>query len=138
MKRSQFIKMVGVGTVACACGQLVSCSSNSTTPSPTNANVDFTLDLTASANAALNADGGFVSSQGIIIARVSAGNFVALSQACTHQGTPVVFQKSANNFLCNNHGSTFSLTGAVTKGPAASPLRKFNTELTGNSLRIFS
>ncbi|MFM8913206.1 MAG: ubiquinol-cytochrome c reductase iron-sulfur subunit [Flammeovirgaceae bacterium] len=136
MKRAQFIKLVGAGTVACACGQLVSCTSKSTDPAP--ASLDFTLDLTASANAALNSDGGSVSTQGIIVVRIAAGDFVALSQACTHQGTPVAFQRAANNFLCNNHGSTFSLTGAVTKGPAASPLRKFNTELNGNSLRVFS
>ncbi len=136
MKRAQFIKIVGAGTVACACGQLVSCSSNTANPTPST--VDFKLDLTLSANAALNSDGGSVSSQGIIVVRISAGNFVALSQACTHQGTPVVFQRAANNFFCSNHGSTFSLTGEVTKGPAVSALRRFNTELTGTSLRIFS
>jgi cytochrome b6-f complex iron-sulfur subunit len=136
MKRRIFVKTIGLSTVACACGQLISCSSNSTDPTPSN--VDFTLDLSLSANAPLNSDGGSVTSQGIIIVRVSAGNFVALSRACTHQGTPVDFQGASNNFICSNHGSTFSLNGTVTKGPASSPLRKFNTSLTGTSLRVFS
>jgi cytochrome b6-f complex iron-sulfur subunit len=136
MERKQFIKIVGMGSVACACGQLVSCTSKSNDPAPTN--IDFTLDLTLPANAALTADGGSLSTQGIIVVRIAAGDFAALSQACTHQSTPVNYRKSSNDFLCPNHGSTFSINGTATKGPATTALRKYNTTLTGNSLRVFS
>ncbi|MFM7856715.1 MAG: ubiquinol-cytochrome c reductase iron-sulfur subunit [Flammeovirgaceae bacterium] len=136
MKRSEFIKVAGYGTVACACGQLFSCSSESVSPAPSK--IDFTLDLTLSANSALTADGGSLVSQGVIVVRVSAGNFVAYWQACTHEGTAVNFQSGNKNFVCPRHGATFDINGAVTKGPATTALTKYNTTLTGSSLRVFS
>lgn len=125
-----------MGSVACACGQLISCSSKSNDPAPTG--IDFTLDLTLAANAALTADGGSISQQGVIVVRVSAGNFVAYERSCTHQGTPVNYETASKNFVCPNHGSTFDINGSVTKGPATKALTKYNTSLTGNSLRVFS
>ncbi|MCA4899923.1 MAG: ubiquinol-cytochrome c reductase iron-sulfur subunit [Bacteroidota bacterium] len=136
MKRAQFIKIVGAGTVACACGQLVSCSSKGNDPTPSN--IDFTLDLTQPANAALASNGGSIVQQGIIIVRASAGNFVAYLRACTHEGTGVNFQPSSNSFVCPNHGATFDISGNVTKGPATRALTRYNTSLSGTSLRVFS
>jgi cytochrome b6-f complex iron-sulfur subunit len=137
MKRSEFIKVAGYGTMACACGQLFSCSSDSSV-SPAASKVDFTLDLSASSNSALTVDGGTLVNQGIIIVRVSTGNFVAYWQACTHEGASVNFQSSSKKFVCPRHGATFDINGNVTAGPATKALTKYNTTLTGNSLRVFS
>ncbi|MFM7486670.1 MAG: ubiquinol-cytochrome c reductase iron-sulfur subunit [Cytophagales bacterium] len=136
MKRSKFIRLVGAGTVACACGQLVSCSNKATDPAP--ANVDFTLDLTQTANSPLATDGGSVVQQGVIVVRVSAGSFVAYLRSCTHEGTPVNFQSSTKTFVCPNHGATFDINGKVTKGPATRALTSYNTSLSGSILRVFS
>jgi cytochrome b6-f complex iron-sulfur subunit len=64
----------------------------------------------------------------LIIARAKDGTFIAVSQACTHQGTTVDFDLSGNRFHCSNHGSNFGLTGSVINGPATSPLKAFKTK----------
>lgn len=135
MNREEFLKQFSSTVLlTCTCGVL-GCSSDD---EPIPDNVDFTLDLTLSQNAALNTPGGSVAANRIIIARLSATEFTALSRACTHQGTDVNFRPTQQDFLCPNHGSIFSTTGGVVQGPATSPLRKFNTELTGDLLRVFS
>jgi len=137
MNREEFLKQLGTATLltCTGCG-MFACSNDEADPAPSN--VDFTLDLTLSQNAALNTVGGSVSANGIIIARLSTTEFAALSRACTHQGTPVNYRSAQQDFLCPNHGSTFDKNGVATKAPATSPLRKFNTELTGTNLRVFS
>jgi cytochrome b6-f complex iron-sulfur subunit len=136
MNREEFLKQLGItALLTCTGSAMIGCSNNDE-PAPSNA--DFTLDLSASQNAALNNVGGSLSSNGIIVARLSNTEFVALSRACTHEGTGINFRSSQNDFLCPNHGARFSTTGAVLQGPARASLKKYNTELTGNSLRIFS
>ena len=140
MERNEFLKLFGTGTLAvCAGCAIESCSSNdSSNPVPAPTNVDFTLDISVAPNTSLQTAGGSVSNSGVIVARVSTSEFTALSQACTHQGTTVAYQPTPQNFLCPNHGSKFSTAGAVLLGPATSPLKKYNTELTGTNLRVFS
>ena len=106
-----------------------------TITAPTN--VDFTLDLTNPAWTGLAAAGGYVYNGGVIVAHASSG-YVAVSQACTHQGSTILFDSSNNTFFCPAHGSRFSLTGGVLNGPAGSPLGTYKTSLTGNSLRVYS
>lgn len=142
MDRKEFLAQLGLSSAAIfAATCLGSCSKDDggsgggVTP-PTN--VDFTINLGDSANAALNTAGGFIYQSGIIIARTLTDTYLAVAQACTHEGTTVVWQSGNNRFFCPNHGSTFSTTGAVTNGPAGSALRRYNTSLTGTNLRIFS
>jgi Rieske Fe-S protein len=129
MERSEFLKLFGSGAVLVCAGCLDSCSKKSD-PAP---NVDFTLPE----NSALQNPGGSLAKNGVIIARISTAEFTALSRACTHEGTAVNYQSSQQNFLCPNHLSKFDKNGSVLNGPASSPLRKYNTELTGTSLRVF-
>ena len=138
MERNEFLKLLGTASLAvCAGCTLESCSSSDPSPSaPTT--VDFTLDLTATANSNLGADGGSMYKSGIVIVRLSSTNYIAVSQGCTHQGTTINYQPTVGNFFCPNHGSRFSTTGGVINGPATSPLRKYNTTLTGTNLRVFS
>ena len=103
-----------------------------------NSSVDFTLDLSTPAYSALNSNGGSVIKDSIIIARTSSGIYVALSSICTHQGSTIGFESSANRFHCPNHGSNFSIDGAVINGPATSSLKRYNTQLNGTSLRIYA
>lgn len=137
MNREEFLKQLSTAALltCTGCG-LFACSSDDQDPAPSG--VDFILDLTLSSNAALNTPGGSVSANGIIVARLSTAEFTALSRACTHAGTPVNYRSTQQDFLCPNHGSIFDKSGVVVLGPANSPLRKYNTELTGNSLRVFS
>ena len=132
MERKEFLKLLGMsaGSVLIA-----SCIQSCKKPST---KVDFTLDLTTSANASLNTNGGYVYSHGVIIAKTVSGNYVAVSQACTHDGVSVKYDSTNDQFHCDAHGSNFSDSGAVTMGPANSALRQYNTSLSGTSLRIFS
>lgn len=125
---------MGTMTLAvCAGCSLHSCAEETVDPV-----VDFTLDLTAPENAALQNPGGSLGKNGIIIARIQGDEFVALKRACTHEGTDVNYQPSKQNFRCPNHGSEFSKSGAVQIGPATRPLTMYNTELTAGMLRVFS
>ncbi len=132
--------MMGVGASALvlpAClATLAGCSSsaeNSFPAPPTN--VDFTVDV---ATGALANNGGFLVQNGIIIGRTTTGSFIAVSAACTHQGTILQYVSATNSFFCNNHGSNFNSTGDATNGPATKSLTVYATTLTGASLRVFS
>ncbi len=134
MDRSEFLKHMGGTLLLCAGCNLISCSSKED-PTPI---IDFTLDLLLPVNSALLSIGGSLSKDGVIIAKISNTEFTALSQACTHAGTHVNYRSAQLDFLCPNHGSVFDKGGAVKKGPATSPLKKYNTELTGDNLRVYS
>jgi cytochrome b6-f complex iron-sulfur subunit len=105
MNRAEFIKQLGLGTLAvCAGCSVTSCGTNEPEPK-----VNFTLDLSKTENASLAA---------------------AFNRACTHQGTPINYQTAKKNFKCPNHGSEFDLTGKAITGPATVALRSYTTELT--------
>ena len=140
MDRKDFLSQVGVGAAAflalICLGGIAGCgkSSNDSTPSAPS-NVDFTLDVSSGA---LASNGGFLVSQGILVARTNAGAFLAVSAACTHQGTNVNYNAANNNFVCPSHFSEFSSSGMVTLGPATTNLKSYNTSLTNSTLRIYS
>lgn len=135
MDRKEFLSQLGLGSAAVFMGAcMAGCSKDGATP----ASVDFTLDLSATANAALNTAGGYVYKNNVIVARTLQNTYIAVSQACTHEGTSVQFQGGNNRFYCPAHGATFSVTGTVTGGPANKPLVQYNTQLTGTTLRVFS
>jgi cytochrome b6-f complex iron-sulfur subunit len=147
MERKEFLSLIGLSSAsALAAVCMGSCSKSTestTTPgqptqptTPTNANI--TLDLTQPANASLAAPGGYIYTGGIIVAKTISGSFIAVSQACTHQGTNVQYEGTNQRFYCPGHGATFSDTGAVTNGPATTALKQFKTSLSGNILTITS
>lgn len=145
MKRHEFFSTLGIsaGMIYLA-PVLTSCSKSSidttttTTGGGNNGAVDFTLDLTSATYASLNTNGGSVIKDNIIIAKTSAGAFIALSSICTHQGSTIGFENASSRFHCSNHGSNFGLDGSVLNGPATSALKKYNTALTGTSLRVYA
>ncbi len=140
MTRKEFFSRVGVGAAvalvpACIGGLASSCSNDNGSPSAAPTNVDFTLDVSTGT---LATNGGFLVHSGVVVARTNAGDFLAVSAACTHEGTNVNYYASGNNFICPNHGAHFSSTGVVTQGPATSNLQQYNIQLTGTSLHVYS
>ncbi len=133
MNRKEFLSIVGIGATSVF---ITSCLS--ACKKENNTNIDFTLDLSSSANSALSANGGFIISQGVIVAKTNVGEYIAVSAACTHQGTNVQFQSANNRFHCPSHGANFNTNGTVQNGPANSALTKYNTNLSGNMLRVYS
>ncbi len=140
MDRKEFLLKMGITAAAVSCGCLFGCyddpASGNVEPPPSN--VDFTIDLNAPENSALNNIGGSIYKNRILIGRLDQDSFIAVSQTCTHQGFTVQFQLNNNRIHCPNHGSNYRFDGSVINGPAESPLREYNTSLEGNILRIFS
>jgi cytochrome b6-f complex iron-sulfur subunit len=97
---------------------------------------NFTVDLSSN----LTTVGSSVVSNGVIIVRLSTGNvplsFTAVQVACTHEGTSIAYNAPQGKFICPNHGSTFSTTGAVTLGPAVSNLKTYNISIAGNIMTV--
>jgi cytochrome b6-f complex iron-sulfur subunit len=139
MNRKEFFARVGFGAAtllvpACIAGLATGCESEGS-PSVAPSNIDFNVDVSSGT---LATNGGFMVSNGIVIARTLTGTFLAVSAACTHEGTSVNYVSNGNKFVCPNHGAQFSSTGAVTQGPASSNLKMYNTTLNGNTLRVYS
>lgn len=57
----------------------------------------------------------------VVVTQPTAGTYKVLSAICTHQGC-VVSSIDNGSIVCGCHGSTYSLNGDVTKGPATQPL----------------
>jgi cytochrome b6-f complex iron-sulfur subunit len=98
------------------------------------------LCVTMSENPELGDVGGilfFTQAPGrkIFVMRTSGTELLALSGVCTHAGCTVDWDGSTQ-FNCPCHGSQFSSTGAVLRGPAGTALRKFTTTLSGDVLTI--
>ncbi|ADB40863.1 ubiquinol-cytochrome c reductase iron-sulfur subunit [Spirosoma linguale] len=161
MNRGEFIRSLGMSSAAlmafyCMGTTLSSCSSkgsddptpSTTTPVPStgitgNAEVskgviNFTLNLSDSTFNKLKTAGQYVLVGNLIVARTTAGQYVALSKTCTHEGTDVQYRSTQNDFFCPNHGSEFSTTGVVEVGPASRPLTQYKTAVSadGNSLTV--
>ncbi|WP_336921129.1 QcrA and Rieske domain-containing protein [Aquipuribacter sp. SD81] len=67
-----------------------------------------------------------------VVAQPTAGEVVAFSAACTHQGTPVVADGGLD-LRCPNHGSRFDAAdGAVLQGPASEPLAEVPATVEGD------
>jgi cytochrome b6-f complex iron-sulfur subunit len=101
---------------------------------------DLCLDLGDSHNMALTSPGGALAidtaHDTIMVVRVSDTQVVAVSALCTHQGCENTYTASAKTFDCPCHGSKFSLTGTVLRGPATAPLRNYPVTLAGNTITI--
>lgn len=140
MDRKEFLSKVGLGAAsALFLNCLIGCSKTATvgsTSTPAPANVDFTIDLTASANSALTKAGGYLYINGIIVAKTTAGGYLAVSQSCPHQGTRVQYEGGPNDFYCPSHGAVFSSTGSVVSGPVSRALTRYTVTEANGMLHI--
>lgn len=140
MTRKEFFAKVGFGAATilvptCISGLATSCSNDEGGSGNAPTSVDFTLDISTGS---LAADKGFLVTNRIVVARVNATTFLAVSAACTHEGTNVNYVASSNSFHCPNHGANFSNTGVHLNGPGSGNLKQYNVSLTGNTLRVYS
>ncbi|GAA4448174.1 hypothetical protein GCM10023189_05650 [Nibrella saemangeumensis] len=138
MKRVEFLKSLGFSGSALWV-LLTACQRDTEViPGPvTNGPVDFTLDLGDPANAVLRKGGGYVISNGVVVARTPHGGFVAATQTCSHEkNQAVVFQ--GNEFVCTVHGAKFDTAGRGMNNLGSRGLRVFKTELKNLALRVYS
>jgi Rieske Fe-S protein len=75
---------------------------------------------------------------GMVVGR-DGGGLYAMSSICTHAGcaTNIVGSATQASLHCPCHGSNFSATGAVTRGPARAPLLHYQLEVSaGGELTV--
>lgn len=145
MERKEFLSTLGISLAAVCIGcSLASCGSSpaeEATPDPDGGDGPGGL-LTVNLDAEIKNTGEFKTGNGIILVRIAQTNlpasFAALQIACTHQGTPVTYSNAQGKFICPNHGSEFSTTGAVLQGPATTPLKTYTVTITGSTLTVSS
>lgn len=160
MKRGEFLKSLGLSTSTlmaywCLGTTMTACGSSDDDPSPdpdpnpgtgsngitgttTGSAINFTVDMTNSNTSKLKTNGNYIITGDVLVAKTTAGSYVALSKICTHEGNPVAYRSSSNDIFCQSHGSTFSIAGAVTNGPAATPLKTYTVTVSadGNTLTV--
>jgi cytochrome b6-f complex iron-sulfur subunit len=139
----QALSLLTVGAVAQGCGGGGGSPSGPSAAPPlrsiagtvSGSNVQVTLDAasplaTVGGVAAVQAGG-----RGFLVSRTSAEGFTALTSTCTHEQCTITGY-SAPVYQCPCHGSQFSTSGSVVRGPASAPLRQFQTTFAGDVLTI--
>jgi cytochrome b6-f complex iron-sulfur subunit len=159
MKRGEFLRSLGLSTSTlmafyCLGTTMTACGSSDDDPTPdpdpnpggsngitgttTGSNINFTVDLSNSANTDLKTAGNAKIIGDVLVALSTTGNYVALSKKCTHEGNTVGYRKAQNDIQCPVHLSEFTLAGSVKQGPAASPLQAYTVTVStdGNTLTV--
>ena len=134
------LKTIALGTFTVAL--INACSSENSNPVSSTGSGSITVDITASANSALQNIGGTVAlgsnkvdSKGVFVIRVSESEVTAYSRNCTHQGCTVSAFQGAKA-KCGCHGSEFNKSGQAVTGPATRSLTKYTATLEGNIITI--
>lgn len=70
----------------------------------------------------------------IFVLALGDGQFSALSSVCTHRGCAV--DAHGDRLVCPCHGSTYDRSGAVLRGPAERPLRRYAVQVDGDHITI--
>ncbi|PWJ56987.1 cytochrome b6-f complex iron-sulfur subunit [Dyadobacter jejuensis] len=160
MKRGEFLKGLGLSTSSlmafyCLGTGLSACGTTDEDPDPsdggtgvtgttTGSSINFTVDLGNSSNAKLKIEGEYQIFGDVLVAFTTQKTYVALAKRCTHVGTELQYQKGDNNLYCNNHGSEFSTSGSVQKGPSTGETipdlqtYKITLSMDGNILTVTS
>ncbi len=105
--------------------------------SATLSNGAITLVIDASSPLASVGSAALVqySNSSLLVARTAQDTFVAVSAICTHQNCTIT-NFSNSTYTCPCHGSQFNTSGQVTKGPANTSLKRYQTQFANNQLLI--
>lgn len=136
--------VVAGGSLLAACGDdTTSGTGTSTTPTPEQSSEPAAgggaSESASSDVLVLTADvpeggGVILDAEKVVVTQPTAGEFVAFSAICTHQGCPVE-DIAQGVIICPCHGSQFSIEdGSVVAGPAPSPLPEVAVSVKGKSV----
>jgi cytochrome b6-f complex iron-sulfur subunit len=137
---AQAVSLVSIGTLLQGCGGNPSGPSNAPALPTVGATasggavaitIDGTSPLATVGSAALVQTG----SGNFLVSRTGQETFTALTAVCTHEACTITGFQSPT-FVCPCHGSEFTTSGAVARGPASAPLRQFATRFAANVLTI--
>jgi cytochrome b6-f complex iron-sulfur subunit len=140
----QAASLAAVVTALSGCGGSPTSASNVSStlpglPAITSNIVSNTVTLTIDASSPLASVGNAAlvnaSGRSFLVARTAQSAFMALTAVCTHEGCTVSNYQN-QMYECPCHGSQFSTSGSVVKGPASRSLSQFATSFAGNVLTI--
>ncbi len=142
ISRNEFLKSLGfkgasLFAIYCGASAVTSCINEAGGDPSGGTGLDFTLDLTEPANSSLNTVGNYLIVNKVVIARVTADAFAAVTQVCSHENkSKVIYQGSV--FYCTEHGAKYTLEGEGLNSEGRKGIKAYNTEFTGTSLRIYA
>lgn len=136
-KYGKFYGMIAFAFLFQACGE-TGIPDPDPKPSP---GLDFTININQSPYTALQQPGGsaLVTQQKVIVARLDATNWAALSGYCPNDPTvALTYNPTDFSFRCSKDNSVFDYQGKVKSGSSPN-LTRYNTTFTNNTgiLRIF-
>lgn len=131
----------GVAIKAAATASPTASATTSATPKPsataTAASLTFVAkssDITDAQTVVLMVKPASSASFSVAVTKVGSA-ITVVSATCTHQGC--IVEAAGNKLACPCHGSAFNPnTGAVTQGPAQSPLKKYEVSEDAGSIYI--
>ncbi len=74
---------------------------------------------------------------GVMISRTAKG-LIALAPVCTHAGCVPKYAGAAQQFICPCHNARFANDGAVTNGPARTPLSRYVITLKNGRVIVYT
>ncbi len=118
-------------------------TSPGSTTGTTSAGVDLStitnrlLTINLGTTTALKTVGGYVAQSGIVVAQVSTGVYVAVTQTCSHEPQKaIIFNRT--EFYCTKHGARFDLTGKGLNSFGSRGLTVYKTATDGSTLVVYS
>lgn len=142
ISRMEFLKSMGFKgasllAIYCGASAISSCINEAGDPANGPTAIDFTVDLNDPANAQLLNAGGYLVINKIVVARVSADAFAAVTQVCSHENrSKVVFRN--DEFYCTEHGARYTLEGKGLNSEGKKGIKAYNTEFSGSSVHVFA
>lgn len=95
------------------------------------------LDLTSSTASALKTAGGYIISNGTVVACINVGEYVAAKNLCSHEPKQrIIFNRT--EYYCTDHGARFSITGQGLNSLGSRGLTVYKTANDGKTLVIFA
>ena len=140
VRTSQAVSLITVNSLSQACGGSPTAPSNVPQLSSVSASqagnvITINIDSSSPLAAAGGAASVRVSNGTFLVARTGQSAFIAVTAICTHEQCTITGFDSLN-YVCPCHGSMFSTSGSVVKGPASSSLRQFATSFANGVLTI--
>lgn len=79
-----------------------------------------------------------VSDRRIVVIRdpANSNTILAFDRSCPHDGCNVNWSGNQSQFVCPCHDAQFNAHGAVTQGPARSPLTSYPVRVNGNNILV--
>ena len=157
MTRYEFLKSLGF-TGAALMAALTSCvkeedtyvpvtriDANSVTPLAPVVPATPTSNISSITNPILKIDlatstiktvGSYLIQSNIVVAQVSAGAYVAVTNLCTHEPKRQVYY-SDGSFFCSAHGAQFNLSGSPVNNVARTAIKLYQVATDGKTLVVY-